>query len=54
MKRIYTPEERDQIFYEIEEAKATIKEIRKKKYRTPQDQDRLDLELQKLRTLRSM
>lgn len=54
MKRLYTPEEKDQIFYEIQAAQETIREIKSKPYRTPEEQTRLDLAIQTLRSLRSM
>ena len=54
MKRLYTPEQKDQIFYEIKEAQETIRRIKSKPYRTPEEQNILDIAIQTLRTLRSM
>lgn len=54
MKRLYTALEKDEIVNEMERIKEEIQEIKSKPCRTAQEQDRLDLLKQELRSLRSM
>ena len=53
-KRIYQPEEKDQIFYEIQEAQEEIKRLKAKPYLSEWEYQDLQMAQAKLRTLRSM
>lgn len=54
MKRVYTPKEKDQIFYEIQEAQAEIKRLKAKPYLSEMEYRSLQMAQEKLRMLRSM
>lgn len=54
MKRLYRPEDKDQIFYEIQEAQAEIKRLKAKPYLSEMEYHSLQMAQQKLRMLRSM
>lgn len=53
-KRIYQPEERDQIYNEIQEAQEEIRRLKAKPYLSEWEYKTLDMAQKKLRHLRSM
>ena len=53
-KRVYQPEEKDEIFYEIQKCQEEIRRLKAKPYLSEWEYKTLDMAQKKIRHLRSM